>query len=114
MLNERINPPYDVQEFQHSPGIYFEKVERLHYARETWKLVIKLDLTALTTRYNQIMRYLQKAKIMCTESQTQACGNVETITQREVKYLKGMMTQIRTIYKPQMNRRRGLIDGIAR
>jgi len=112
MLNEETNLPYDVQEFQHNPGIYFEKIGRLHYARETWKLVIKLDLTILTTRYNQIMKYLQKAKVMCIESQTQAYGNIEIITQREVQYLKEMMTQIRTIYKPPTNRRRGLIDGI--
>jgi len=49
---------------------------------------------------------------MCTESQMQACGNTEIITQREVQYQKEMMTQIRTIYKPPTNRRRGLIDGI--
>jgi len=68
MINEEASSPYDVQEFQHNPGIYFEKIRCLHYARETWKLVIKLNLT--TARYNQIMRYLQKAKVMCTESQT--------------------------------------------
>jgi len=112
MINEEESSLYDVQEFQHNLGIYFEKIGRLHYARETWKLMIKLDLTTLTTRYNQIMRYLQKAKVMCTESQTQACGNIELITQREAQYLKGMMAQIRTIYKPPTNRRRGLIDGI--
>jgi len=70
MINEEAKSSYDVQEFQHNPGIYFEKIGRLHYARETWKLMIKLDLTTLTTRYNQIMKYLQKAKVMCTESQT--------------------------------------------
>jgi len=108
MLNEETSSPYNVQEFQHNPGIYFEKLGRLHYARETWKLVIKLDLTALTARYSQIMRYLQKAKITCAESQTQACGRIELVTRREVQYLKGMITQIRTIYKPPTNRRRGL------
>jgi len=89
MINEETNPLFDVQEFQHNLGIYFEKIGRLHYAREIWKLVIKLDLTTLTTRYSQIMKYLQKAKVMCAESQTQACGNIELITQREAQYLQG-------------------------
>jgi len=112
MLNEETSSPYNVQEFQHNPGIYFEKLGRLHYARETWKLVIKLDLTTLTARYSQITRYLQKVKITCAESQTQACGRIELVTRREAQYLKGMLTQIWTIYKPPTNRRRGLIDGI--
>jgi len=115
MVNKEAKSSYDVQEFQHNPGIYFEKIGRLHYARETWKLVIKLNLITLTTRYNQIMRYLQKAEVMYIESQTQACGNIEIITQREAQYLRGMMAQIRTItnkYKPPTNRRRRLIDGI--
>jgi len=112
MRNEEIKPPYDVQEFQHHPGMYFEKIGRLHYARETWKLVIKLDLTTLTTRYSQLSNYLKKAKVMCAKSQTQACDSIELITQREAKYLQGMMAQLRTIYKPPTNRRRGLIDGI--
>jgi len=112
MINEEASSPYDVQEFQHNPGIYFEKIGKLHHAKETWKLVVKLDLTSLTTRYNQIMQYLKKAKIMCAESQTQTCGNIGLITQREEQYLQNMMTQIRTIYKPPTNRRRGLIDGI--
>jgi len=112
MLNEETSSPYNVQEFQHNPGIYFEKLGRLHYARETWKLMIKLNLTTLTARYSQIMRYLQKAKVMCAESQTQACGNIELVTQRKTQHLKGMLAQIRTIYKLPTNRRKGLIDGI--
>jgi len=58
------------------------------------------------------MKYLQKAKVIYTESQTQACGNIEIVTQKEAQYLRGMMSQIQTIYKPPTNRRRGLIDGI--
>jgi len=35
MINEEANPSYDIQEFQHNPGIYFKKIGRLHYVRET-------------------------------------------------------------------------------
>jgi len=35
MINEETRSPYNVQEFHHNPGIYFEKIGRLHYARET-------------------------------------------------------------------------------
>lgn len=41
-----------------------------------------------------------------------ACNNLDIIAKREAKYLKNVMTQIQTIYKPPTNRRRGLIDGI--
>jgi len=110
MINEEANSPYNVQKFQHNPEIYFKKI-RLHYARGTWKLIIKLDLTTLTTRYNQIMRYLQKAKIMCTESQTQACGNIEIAKRSTI--LKGYDgTNTDNLKKPPTNRCRGLIDGI--
>jgi len=44
------------------------------------------------------MDYLQEAKVICTESQTQACDKIESITQREVQYLKEMMTQILRIF----------------
>jgi len=29
LINEEANPPYNVQEFQYIPGIYFEKIGRL-------------------------------------------------------------------------------------
>jgi len=90
--------------------MYFEKFGRLHYAKETWKLVVKLDHTTLTQRYEQITKYLHQTEIICKT--TQACDRIKAITGKEMKYLKNIMTQIQTIYRTSTNRRRGLIDGI--
>jgi len=104
------NTPYEIQEFRDNPGMYFEKFGRLHYARETWKLVIKLDHTTLTRRYEQITKYLRQTEAVCKT--TQACARIEAITRKEMKYLKSIMTQIQTIYRSPTNKRRGLVDGI--
>jgi len=82
--------------------MHFEKIERLHYARETWKLAIKLDYTTLTRRYEHITKYLHQTEVTCKT--TQACGRIEVITGKEINYLKNIMTQIRTIYRPPTNR----------
>jgi len=44
---------------------------------------------------------------------TQACNRVEAITEKEMKYLKSIMTQIQTIYSSPTNRCRGLVNGIS-
>ncbi|KAL6416562.1 hypothetical protein ACFW04_013354 [Cataglyphis niger] len=81
-----------------------------------WKLVIKLDLTTLNNRYEQISTYLQETKKMCDTMKLQnhyhqdACSTLDIIAKREARYLKNM-TQIQTIFKPPTNRRRGLVDG---
>jgi len=81
---------YEIQEFRDNPGMYFEKFRRLHYARETWKLVIKLDHTTFTRRYEQITKYLHQTEVICKT--TQACGRIEAITGKEIKHLKSIMT----------------------
>lgn len=109
---------YKIEEFQHNPGIYYEKIGRLHYARGTWKLVIRLDIAALNERHGQIVQYLQQTEKICDTMRLQshyhkeACINLDIIAKKEAKYLRRIMTQIQTIYKPNTNRRRGLIDGI--
>jgi len=110
LINEEESSPYEIQEFRDNPGMHLEKIGRLHYARETWKLVIKLDYTTLTQRYEQITKYLHQTEVTCRI--TQLCDHIAAITGKEMKYLKNIITQIQTIYRPPTNRRRGLIDGI--
>lgn len=45
---------YEIHEFNHNPGLHFEKIGRLHHTKGTWKLVIKVNLEELTQRYGQI------------------------------------------------------------
>jgi len=89
--------------------MYFEKFGRLHYARETWTLVIKLNHTTFTRRHEQITKYLHQTEVTCKT--TQVCGRIEAITGKEMKYLKSIMTQIQTIYRFPTNRRKVLVDG---
>jgi len=92
--------------------MHFEKIGCLHYAREIWKLVIKLDLITLTRRYEQITKYLHQIEVTSNTNTNQACSNVKIITKKEAKYLKNIIAQIQTIYRPPINRRRRLIDEI--
>jgi len=57
----------------------------------------------------KITKYLHQIEVICKT--TQACGNIEVITRKETKYLKNIMTQIRTIYRPSRVTD-VLIDGI--
>jgi len=66
---------HKILEFRDNSGMHFEKIGRLHYARETWKLVIKLDHTTLTRRYEQITKYLYQTEVTC---KTQACGRIKS------------------------------------
>ncbi|KAL6419168.1 hypothetical protein ACFW04_014045 [Cataglyphis niger] len=112
-----VNSLCKIQEFQHIPGLYFEQIAELYFIKETWKLVIKLDLTTLNNRYEQISNYLQEAETMCDTMKLQnhyhqdAYSTLDIIVKKEVRYLKNMI-QIQTIYKPPTNQRRGLIHGI--
>jgi len=113
-----INSSFEITEFQYNPGLHFEKIGSLHYTKETWRLVIKLDLTALNQRYEQLDNYLRIIETMCeamgfqSKYHRQICDNLDRIAKKEATYLKNIMNQIRTIYRPPINKRRGLVDGI--
>ncbi|XP_070171358.1 uncharacterized protein [Polyergus mexicanus] len=109
--------PYQIQEFLHNPGIYFEKIGQLQQATKTWKLVIKLDITTLNDKAWQINQYIQQTNEMCEQIKSEfhhkrTCDNLEKIVKNESKQLTKLMTLINTLYKTRTNGRRGLVDGI--
>src|SRR5436190_12369587 len=116
--DDKRNAAYEIQEFRHNCGLYYEKVGRLHHAKETWKLVIKLDLTTLSERYRQIIDYLKETEKMCEKKNfddvyhKETCENLDKIAKKEMNYLTIIIEQLQTIYEQPTNRRRGLIDGI--
>lgn len=57
-----IKPSYEIKNFTHHSGIYFEKLGELHQVESLWKLVIKIDITSLTERLTQLAFYVQKQK----------------------------------------------------
>ncbi|XP_077282385.1 uncharacterized protein LOC143908569 [Temnothorax americanus] len=114
---EKTEPHYKIQQFQNHPGMYYEKLGRMHYSRKTWKLVVKFDLTTLNRRHEQIEKYLQEARITCDNKilqllHNETCLTFENIARRELDYLTKILTQINTIYKTSTDSRRGLMDGI--
>src|SRR5436190_5424320 len=116
---DRTGHLYEVQEFQYSPGIYFEKIERLHIIKESWKLVVKLDLSTLHKRYEHLDIYIKDTEELCAHlkfgdlKDRFACTRFKSIAEREIKYLRDLLKQLRTTYRAStMQRRRGFIDGI--
>ena len=110
---------YEVQEFQYSPGIYFEKIGRLHIIKDTWKLVVKLDLSILHKRYEHLDTYIKDTEELCVHlkfgdpKDRFACTRFKSIAEREIQYLRDLLKQTQTIYKASnMRKRRGFIDGI--
>lgn len=105
-------PDYEIQEFSNSPGIHFERFGRIHYAQGSWKIVVSLDLTTLTRRYEQLNIFFRQTQLMCNTSKDMSCLNIQEIIKREDKYLNDILTQIQIMHKPSINKRRGLIDGL--
>jgi len=109
-----IRQPYEIIEYTDNPGIFYEKIGHLHYSTRKWKLIIKLDIATITRRHKQIEDYLEKTEKACNTTQLhkETCDKFDAIAKRDSIYLHRVITQLNAIYKPQINRRRGLIDGI--
>lgn len=81
---------------------------------KTWKLVIKLDITALNDKSWQINKYIQQTNEICEQL------NSEDHTRRTCDNLKEIVnnkSKLSTInhfdkYKTWMDKRRGFVDGI--
>ncbi|XP_011860338.1 PREDICTED: uncharacterized protein LOC105557648 [Vollenhovia emeryi] len=106
-------PPYEITTFAQQPGIYFEKVGRMHPVEATWKLVIKTDLTPFTTRLGQIKRCVERTETTCEIllAHSSTCKNLHAIISKGEKRLQQLTDRLKTVYKTP-NKRRGLIDGI--
>ncbi|KAL6252253.1 hypothetical protein P5V15_015224 [Pogonomyrmex californicus] len=56
---------FEMKNFFHHPGLYFEEVGFMNQVQTTWKLVIKLDTTALRIRAQQLQDYLEQTDQRC-------------------------------------------------
>ena len=78
-------PAYEIWQFQHEPGIYFEEIGKLQQTEATWKLAIKTDVIALNIRHQQIQKYLEQTEKLCTKVQDetqQTCQNILVIIEK--------------------------------
>ena len=111
------NHRYEIEEFHNHPGVYFEKIGQLQQVIKTWKIVTKLDITALNDKTWQINKYTQQTYETCEQIKSndhdkRTCDNLKEIVNNESKQLAKLITLINTLYKTRTNKRRGLVDGI--
>lgn len=108
------DPPYKIEKFKHHPGIFFENIGTLHQ-ESSWKLVARIDITALARRLTQLQGYVTKSRNLChviATTNIETCLNLNTITETRYKKLNTLISKIISIYKLPRLQRRGLIDGI--
>ena len=107
-------PPYEVTQFINEPGIYFERIRHLQQTKATWKLAIRIDVTALNIRHQQLQRYLNHTEELCNYAVgdiKNTCQITLRITNRENDRMTHALEQLQIIYKSPISKR-GLIDAI--
>ncbi|KYN11436.1 hypothetical protein ALC57_16404 [Trachymyrmex cornetzi] len=89
------NPPYQIERFNHNPGIYFEKIRKLLPIEGYWKLVIKTDTTSLAKRANQLqedMRTKQLCQILLAGKES--CKNLYTVLEKEHNKIQQLVEKV--------------------
>ncbi|KAL6257846.1 hypothetical protein P5V15_011443 [Pogonomyrmex californicus] len=108
--------PFEVENFEHHPGIYFEEIGKLNIIESFWKIVIKIDISPIEKRTEQIEEYILKTQNICTMlhlTNKGSCQNYNTIIENNYQRLKHLTKRINALYKAQDTKtKRGLIDGI--
>jgi hypothetical protein len=112
---QKIESTYEIENFIHHPGIYYEKIGRLHHVESNWKLVIKINITSLTNRLSQLQHYIQKTENQCkllAFADRETCQNFNAIIAKGYQRTNRLITRISSTYKVPKLQKRGLIDGI--
>jgi len=119
---QRTGPPFNLEEFTQNPGVYFERIGRMHPVQTRWKLVIRININSLIKRAEQLQQSIQRTESLCKSilTHTRTCQNfytihnqifIQYITKRYEK-IQLLMDRLQTIYGTEMNKRRGLINGM--
>ncbi|XP_077282357.1 uncharacterized protein LOC143908537 [Temnothorax americanus] len=107
-------PPYEMTAFTAEPGIYYEKIGQLQQTKATWKMAIRIDVTALNIRYQQFQENLARIEEICNHA-IRSVKNTCQITLQTIKRENSKTTrnleQLRTIYRSPVIKR-GLIDAV--
>jgi len=70
---QQTSPPYNLEEFMQNPGIYFEKIGRMHPVQTWWKLVIKIEISLLPKKAEEIFSTQSLCKLLLIHTRT--CQN---------------------------------------
>lgn len=103
-----------MEKFTTSPGIYFEKIGRMHPVEAHWKLVIKTDTTSLEARLDQVTKSVKRTEDMCNALiiNKNTCNGFQKIMEKGHNKIQKLINKIQTVYKTPSDKRRGLIDGL--
>lgn len=108
--------PVDIEYFSREPGLYYEQIGELNLIEASWKLVIKLDISAINIRFKRIKENIQDTNKMCDEisnkTTKQPCKNLNIVVGKNINEITESLKQITKVYKKTSDKRRGLINGI--
>ncbi|XP_072762326.1 uncharacterized protein [Anoplolepis gracilipes] len=112
-----ITTAWNIQKFSNEPRIYFEKIGKVNQVESAWKMVIKLDITALSHRHQQLQGYMAQTRALyydkpLEEDMKDTCDTLLQLTEKDNEQVTTLLTRIETIYQTSEKPRRGLIDGL--
>jgi len=100
--------------FHDEPGIYFENTGQLQQVETTWKLIIQIDIEAISTKVWQLQEYLNDTENFCKKLNKDiqpTCQNIINVMDKDNIKLTLLMDRLNTIYQTP-NLKRGLINAI--
>jgi len=101
-----------VTTFAHKPGIYYEKIGKMQQVESAWKLAIKIDVTAIAVRTQQLNNFINEAEGLCRKLQgrnKQICESTAQIINKDNLKINILDKQIKhdvpnTRYKMRPNK----------
>jgi len=98
----------------HEPGIYYEKIGKMQQVESTWKLAIKIDVTAIAVRTQQLQNFINETEEFCKKLQGRAkqiCDNTIQIINKDNNKLISLIGRLNVMYQTPVSKQ-GLINVI--
>ncbi|XP_076673155.1 uncharacterized protein LOC143378125 [Andrena cerasifolii] len=107
---------FAIKEFQDHPGIYFENLGDLQIYRDSWKLILHLDISYIYRRESNLQAALYDILAQCktpsTNNLQKFCKTFGTKIQSKVDRVTKFLTYVQQTISSAPKQRRGLIDGL--
>ncbi|XP_043285504.1 uncharacterized protein [Venturia canescens] len=113
-IESSVNNEYRIDNFQTSPGIYFEEIGSLYLVKGTWKLVLHMDLHYMERKADVLFRTLETLEKLCEKTTDDSlCSIVDSTLKPRLKKVSSSITAIYNFVGTGENRnKRGLINGL--
>ncbi|KAK2578325.1 hypothetical protein KPH14_012626 [Odynerus spinipes] len=114
-LTGNIENSVEIRNFKHQPGIYLENVGTLHLYKETWKLVIQIDMTPYYLREESLASYCENLTHICHAHQpwhATICRPFINIITAKLRSITKKLNSIRATLGVEPRPKRGLINGL--